>query len=312
MPPQPDSFAPFDPILAAADTDVSPWDGDTYVPDLDLFRQLLAIPISEGSSQQSGRMAKAMDAWIAQELRRAGFPEEAVCPRTRQPRMLPAEVAPVEAQLDELLALVDQSEQASGQRLQPVALRRAIMRLRGSLPGSADARVLGRFYVKQVDVLVSSWQRGPDVLVSTKTMFSSYLKNIPNRYEEAVGEATNLRNRHPMTAMGYAYLARNNIFDEGAFVALRDVLTRLRHPDGPFDATMLLIADWDTDAGTLTSIEEASDELGASRFFEDILNTVMRNTPVGMHQQVRLRRMEAPPPGGMPSPDDLVAADEPD
>lgn len=310
MPLLPDSFASFDPILAEADTTESPWDGDVYVADLDLFRRLLAIPVSEASSQASGRMAKAMDAWVAHELRRAGFPEEAVCPRQRQPRMLPAEVAPVERQLDEVLAVIEQTEQASGTRVTPPALRRAIMKLRNTLPGSADARVLGRFYVKQVDVLVSSWQRGPDVLISTKTMFSSYLKNIPNRYEEAVGEATNLRDRHPMAAMGYAYLARNNLYDEGAFAALRDVLTRLRAPDGPFDATMLLIADWDTATATLNTVEEASAELGPSRFFEDLLETVLRNTPVAMHQQVRLRRMEAPPPGGMPSPDDLVATDE--
>jgi len=81
--------------------------------------------------------------------------------------------------------------------------------------------------VKQVDVVVSTWQRGPEVLISGKTQFSSYQKNKNNRYEEAVGEATNLRDRHPMAACGYAFLVRTNVFEErGA----------LSFPTGPADS----------------------------------------------------------------------------
>jgi hypothetical protein len=178
------------------------------------------------------------------------------------------------------------------------------------LPGYADANVLGRFYVKQVDVLVSAWQRGPDVLVSSKTMLSAYLKNKNNRYEEAVGEATNLRDRYPMAAMGYAYLVRTNIYAEGgAYAFIRNLLVRLRKPDGAFDATMLLVADWDDQTRTLTSVEDPADELSASSFFADLLNAVMDNTPVDIHQELRLRK-QGEPEGGMPSTDDEVNADE--
>src|SRR5205807_6202820 len=130
-------------------------------------------------------------------------------------RMLASDVAPLERQIDEVLEQVAQLESASGERVTPRRFRSAIMRLAHELPGHASANVLGRFYVKQVDVLVSAWQRGPDVLVSTKTMLSSYLKNKNNRYEEAVGEATNLRERYPMAGMGYAYLVRSNVYAEG-------------------------------------------------------------------------------------------------
>lgn len=295
-----DSLSDLDPILAAADTDASPWCGDVYEPDRDLLRQLLAVPIQAGHAQQSGRIAKALDAWVAHELRRGGFPEDAVSPRRRQPRMMPGEFAPLEREIERLAKLV-RTEEAKGYTIHPRALVDGVLRLARLLPGQADAKVLGRFYVKQVDVLVSAWQRGPDVLVSTKTMLSSYLKNKNNRYEEAVGEATNLRDRYPMAAMGYAYLVRSNIYEEGgAYAFIRDLLVRLRKPDGAFDATMLLVADWDDATRTLSTAEDPADELSTGRFFADLLNAVLENTPVEQHKGVRLKRMGGEPPGGLP------------
>lgn len=305
----PDSLSELDPILAAADVDESPWRGDEYVPDRDLLRQLLAVPIQAGAAQRSGRLAKALDAWIAHQLRRGGFAEGAVSPRTRQPRMLPGDVAPVEQEIQRAIEII-QNEEAAGRRVEPRSLRNAVLRMPGLLPGSADADVLGRFYVKQVDVLVSAWQRGPDVLISSKSMLSSYLKNKNNRYEEAVGEATNFRERYPMTSMGYAYLVRSNIYDEGgAYAFIRNLLVRLRKPDGAFDATMLLVADWDDATRTLNSVADPAEELSASRFFADALNAVMDNTPVDVHQELRLRK-QGEPEGGLPPAEDVVAPDE--
>jgi hypothetical protein len=310
VPPTPkdDSLSDLDPLLAAADIEQSPWHGDEYEPNRDLLRELLAVPIHAGHAQQSGRIAKALDAWIAHELRRGGFPEDAVSPRKRRPRMLPGEVAPLEQQIDALVELV-QAEEAAG-RVVPRRVRETVMRLPRALPGYADANVLGRFYVKQVDVLVSAWQRGPDVLVSSKTMLSSYLKNKNNRYEEAVGEATNLRERYPMAGMGYAYLVRGNVYAEGgAYAFIRNLLVRLRKPDGAFDATMLLVADWDDETRTLNSVEDPAEELSASRFFADILNAVMNNTPVDIHQELRLRK-QGEPEGGMPPLEEIVVPEE--
>jgi hypothetical protein len=299
---------------------------------MDLARELLAIPIGQGMAeeQQTGRAAKALDAWIAHELRRAGFPRDAVWPRTRRPRVLAGDLANAEAliasaleRLDEFEARLAQfSKAATGHGVARKApslyrVRPAIARIGGAL-GSSATNVLGQFYVKQVDVVVSTWQRGPDVLVSTKTQFSSYLNNKNNRYEEAVGEATNLRARFPMAAMGFAFLVRSNVFDErGAFVYLRNQLARLRKPDGPLDATMLLVADWDQDLN-LSEIEDpvlaqapADDPepvLSAPRFFQDLLDAVMNNAPVDIHTELRLRK-QGEPEGGMP-PEDEGAADD--
>lgn len=285
----------------------SPWVNGRYVPDLDLLRELLSVPIRTGEKQESGRVAKAFDAWVAHELRRAGFPPDAVWPRTRRPRVLPEDAVPLEQGLAELASAMAEAE-AAGERVKPPKLRKAIRALEGRLPGASEAYILGDFYAKQIDVAISSWRRGPDVLVSTKTMFSSYRKNLKNRHEEAVGEVMSLRARHPMATMGYAYLVRRNVFEEeGAYAILYDILERLRRPGQAFDATLLLIADWDEDdeVPAVMSIDQPSDFLDASRFFEDVVESVMDRSPIKEHVEVR-RRREPEPAGGLPDEEDPV------
>lgn len=314
---KPDVLAAVDHILAAADTAASPWRKPDdardeaereYVPDYQVLHDLLAVPIQQGhaQTQQSGRVAKSLDAYVAHELRRAGFPEPAVFPRPYQPRVLTPEFREVELNVQAVLTELADFEAANGGRLKPSALRAAIARLARSMPGASDASILGRFYAKQVDVVVSDWRRGPDVLVSGKSQFSSYLNNKNNRYEEAIGEATNLRDRYPLAAMGYAYIVRDNVFDGGAFELLRDLLVRLRKPDGPFDATVLLVADWDDSTLALARVEDPAPTLGLPRFFEDLLDAVMTYTPVDVHREVRSRKRGAPPPGGFPPEEDAV------
>ena len=71
-----DVFSDFDALLRAADLTQSPWQAGSYIADLDMLRELLKLTL--GTKQQSGRIAKAVDAWIAHELRRAGFAPDAV------------------------------------------------------------------------------------------------------------------------------------------------------------------------------------------------------------------------------------------
>jgi hypothetical protein len=302
---------------------------------MDIARELLAVPIGQGmaGAQQTGRVAKALDAWIAHELRRGGFRPDEVWPRARRPRVLPGDLAEAERRVAEALFRLDEFEERLAEysdaakdhgldRSPPSTRRlRPAIRTVAEALGSPATNILGRFYVKQVDVVVSSWQRGPDVLVSTKTQFSSYLNNKNNRYEEAVGEATNLRDRYPMAAMGFVFLVRSNVFDEpGAFAYLRNQLARLRKPDGAFDATTLLVADWNEDL-TLNAIEDPvlaqaqtgdpEPILSAPRFFRDLLNATMNNSPVDVHTELRRRQQEGEPVGGMPAEDEAVTADEP-
>ena len=148
------------------------------------------------------------------------------------------------------------------------------------------------------------------MLVSGKTQLSSYLKNKNNRYEEAVGEGKNLRDRHPLASMGFAYLVRSNIYEEtGAFEYLRNQLARLRKPDGFFDATMLLVLDWDNKTKALNPIRDPTPSLTAPRFFSDLVNAVLEYTPVGVHQGIREMK-EGEPEGGAPPPDEGVPPEE--
>lgn len=315
---KPDVLAGLDLILAQGGVALPPWrtpPGATdesereYVPDYAMLRDLLAVPIEQGyaKSQQSGRVAKSLDAYIGYELRRAGFDPASVFPRARQPRVLAPEMAELERAIETVLGALADHESQTGARLKPAALRSAIVRLARAKPGGSEAKVLGRFYPKQVDALVlTDWLRGPDVLVSGKTQFSSYLNNRNNRYEEAIGEAHNLRDRYPLTAMGFAYIVRTNVFEGGAFELLRDLLARLRRPDGPFDATVLLVADWDTKSLQLASVEDPAPALSLPRFFGDLLNAVMTYTPVEVHQGIRALKL-GEPPGGFPPSEDQVA-----
>jgi hypothetical protein len=320
-----DVLSELDAVLREGDLSRNPWVGSDFVPDLDLARRLLEIPIKAGGAekQQSGRVAKSLDAWIAHELRRAGFPAGSVWPRPEQPRILPADLDPASdaiadaearlAEFEESLARYETDARRKGLKRKAPSLRRvrpAIRKVREELPGSGKATILGRFYVKQVDVVVSSWEHGPDVLVSGKTQLSSYLKNRNNRYEEAVGEGKNLRDRHPLASMGFAHLVRSNIYGEtGAFEYLRNQLARLRKPHGFFDATMLLVLDWDDDARVLRPIEDPTPTLTAPRFFADLVNAVLEYSPVGVHQDVREMK-EGEPAGGTPPPDQGLTAEE--
>jgi hypothetical protein len=295
MPAESDVFSAFDPLLRGRDLSESPWQGGTYISDLDLLRDLLAKTL--GTKQQSGRFAKALDAWIAHELRRAGFAADAVWPRTRQPRVVPSELADLEAAIDELAEALSNVGPAT-----PAAVRRTARKVIRQKLGPNEAYILGDFYAKQVDVVISSWRRGPELLVSTKTMLSSYGRNFKNRHEEAVGEVDTLRRRHPMAAMGFAFLVRSNIYEGGGdYAQLQNILTRLRRPGETFDATMLLVAEWDDEnpMDTIRPIDEPDPNLDAATFFTDLIRATTERTPVSEHAEVRVRR-EGEPKGGLP------------
>ena len=131
---------------------------------------------------------------------------------------------------------------------------------------------------------------------------------------ERIGWSANTRDsdrkQPPTRSARRQRLVRSNVYAEaGAYAFIRNLLVRLRKPDGAFDATMLLVADWDDETRTLNSVEDPAEELSASRFFADILNAVMNNTPVDIHQELRLRK-HGEPEGGMPPLDEEVVPEE--
>jgi hypothetical protein len=108
---------------------------------------------------------------------------------------------------------------------------------------------MGKNYLKQVDVIMTDWATGPELLISTKRMDSSYGKNAANRVEESYGDAKNLRLRHPLAALGFVFGLRSDILEKEPDTAewLIDLLGKLGREDDAYHATCLVMieyADW--------------------------------------------------------------------
>lgn len=277
-----DAFSDFDDLLAGQLL-TDPWEhaaGEVprYVPDYRLLGELLSIPILAAQVSESGRFAKAIDAWAAQELRRAGFGSDEVWPRSIRPRVLPRDIAVLLEKLPSRLAT------EVGARLP-------------SIPavGPVDARVLGRAYEKQVDVCIARWDRGPELLISTKAQVSSFGKNLPNRFEEAYGDAGNLRGRYPLTAVGFLFVQRATVLEQepDAFERTIDMMRKLRDAgDGNgYTGTGLLLVDWDNPPGSGTAArvreEEVPHDVAAPQFFLALIHQVLAAAPVAHHVAVR-------------------------
>ncbi|MGN6219726.1 MAG: hypothetical protein ACTHNQ_09490 [Microbacterium sp.] len=236
-------WALFDRIVerATAAGHTSPWtveDGVVaYRPDFETLRLLLGVPLHLGANSQSGVPALALDVWIGYELRRAGFDPDAVWPRESDPRIMPAALA----------ALLEATPARNGER---AALAERI-RISGSKSGlvAGKAKILGKNYQKQVDVVLSDWRTGPEVLISTKRMDSSFGKNAANRVEESYGDAKNLRLRHPLASLGFVFGLRTTIYEKESAKAawLIDLLGKLGHEDDAYDAVALVLMEYAQD-----------------------------------------------------------------
>lgn len=286
-------WAELDEIVAAASLS-SPWTGGAddrrYVPDIGLLERLMESPLRHNAPTQSGMPAKAIDVWVAHELRRAGFEADEVWPRAAVPRVLPREVgllrttSGLRAATEELFRRIDGDQ------------------VRGGV-ASADAKILGKTYEKQVDVVMAQWARGPEVLISTKRMDSSFGKNAFNRIEESYGDAKNLRGRHPMAATGFLFGIRSTGFtDEKASVLrLIDLLEKLAKEPDAYDATGLIVIDYPDapDDKGKRPIKIRHDltppALAPERFMQTMVEAVLDRTPIDYHIEARRRwGQEAP------------------
>jgi hypothetical protein len=287
----------FDEIVATAPLRAdNPWQASEgarrFEPDFATLARLLGVPLLLGAASQSGVPALAMDVWTAYELRRAGFDPDRVWPRASQPRVLPYDVS----------ALVD----SLPKELREQVRRRLERGQSGGIAG-ASANLLGKNYVKQVDVVISSWQTGPELMISSKRMDSSFGKNAANRVEESYGDAKNLSLRHPQAALGFLYGLRSTAFDEepGKARWLIDLLAKLGREDDAYDAVALLVPEWDDSAEPpaasdapglerLPSVRLRHDlvpaELTPGRFFAILIERVLENSPIDFHERARERR----------------------
>lgn len=206
-----------------------------FQPDYQTLQRLLGVPLYLRAETTTGVPALALDVWLAYELRRAGFSPDAVWPRATHPRILPAAVS----------ALLDALPKKQAEELRERLVKD------GSVRGvtQSSASILGKNYSKQVDVIMADWSTGPELLISTKRMDSSYGKNAPNRVEESYGDAKNLRLRHPLAALGFVFGLRNDVFDKEPLTAewLLDLLGKLGREDDAYHATCVILMEYGQD-----------------------------------------------------------------
>jgi hypothetical protein len=283
--------------LARADGYSNPWRQDVtegrlaYRPDYPTLERLLGVPLLLDAPSQSGVPALALDVWTAYELRRAGFEPDLVWPRPVPPRILPST----------LVALLRNATKEQ-RRVLDAMLRSG--KTHGGETG-ASANILGKNYVKQVDVVLSAWNTGPEIMISTKRMDSSFGNNAANRVEESYGDAKNLRSRHPQAALGFLYSLRSTALtpphrDTAEWII--DLLSKLGREDDAYDAVCLIIPDWPDDVAAVPDDEDDEDALTAAgvtpeaedtplplEVAETDLDRQLRALP-----QVRLRRDAVP------------------
>ncbi|GGM09583.1 hypothetical protein [Nakamurella endophytica] len=300
---------------------VNPWKAvgagsePVFEPDYKTLRQLLGVPLHLESTTRSGIPALAVDVWVAYELRRAGLDPDAVWPRAEAPRVIDRDV----------LKFV---------RSTPKKLQTELRsRLRTSTAGgvaTASANIMGKNYLKQVDVIMTSWQTGPELLISTKRMDSSFGKNAANRVEESYGDAKNLALRHPLAAIGFVYALRSTAYtqERTQFDWLIDLLTKLGREEDAYDACALIVPEWegagpigdgspeeapidpddveveDAEAEVVDDLDEqlaalppvqlrhdlVPAELNPGRFFGLMMALVLDNSTVAHHGEARWRR----------------------
>lgn len=235
-----DAWVLFDRIVdrAAPDGEHSnPWvigadDRLLYEPDYKTLELLLGVPLHLKTGTQSGVPALALDVWLSYELRRAGFNPDQVWPRPTNPRILPLPVAALLKWLPGTLR-----KEVTDRVNKETAISKVT---------SSSASILGKNYLKQVDVIMTDWATGPELLISTKRMDSSYGKNAPNRVEESYGDAKNLRLRHPLAALGFVFGLRSDILQKELRTAewLFDLLVKLGREDDAYHATCLILMEY--------------------------------------------------------------------
>jgi len=155
-----------------------------------------------------------------------------------------------------------------------------------------DAKFLGRAYEKQVDVSIARWDRGPELLISTKTQVSSFGKNLSNRFEEAYGDAGNLRGRYPLAAVGFLFVQRSTILrdEPDAYERTVDMMRKLRDiGDGNgYTATGLALVGWsEEDPEVRIELDQVPVDIRPEQFMAKMIERVLLASSVGHHVAVR-------------------------
>jgi len=125
---------------------------------------------------------------------------------------------------------------------------------------------------------------------------SAFGKNLPNRFEEAYGDAGNLRARYPLAAVGFFFVQRATVLrsEPEAFERTVDMMRKLRELPGHgvgngYTATGLVLVDWDEPfPGEVRIVSDAVPaDVAAPQFLATMVDAVLAVTPIQHHVKVR-------------------------
>jgi hypothetical protein len=113
---------------------------------------------------------------------------------------------------------------------------------------------------------MSSWETGPEILISTKRMDSSFGNNAFNRTEESYGDAKNLRLRHPSAAVGFLYSLRSTAWDKkprpgeaGIAERIVDLVSKLQREPDAYHACCVVVPEYAGPAPKDRDVGESED-----------------------------------------------------
>lgn len=137
---------------------------------------------------------------------------------------------------------------------------------------------------KEIDVCYMVEDTGPLLAISVNSQMSSIAKNAINRFEEYVGDATNLHTRYPLLVLGFLLVVpvSEETFDAGG--APKDTLLKINalleqatgrdangNP-GSYDASALMVVDFRSDVPVIHAAFPAADSpLRIQAFFDRLV-----------------------------------------
>lgn len=149
--------------------------------------------------------------------------------------------------------------------------------------GPKRIRLLGGYMPKEIDVCLTIPDSGPLLAISVKSQMSSIVKNTINRFEEYVGDATNLHTRFPMLVLGFMMLVpvHPETFAKGkptdglrriaALLERSNARRVVTEPSGSYEVSTLLLVDLGSIPPRLMpQFPEANSSLRVESFFDKL------------------------------------------
>jgi hypothetical protein len=151
--------------------------------------------------------------------------------------------------------------------------------------GRKRVRLLGGYMPKEIDVCLTVPDSGPLLAISVKSQMSSIVKNTINRFEEYVGDATNLHSRFPMLVLGFLMLIpvhketylggkpTDGLQRIAALLERSNARQNVSEPIGSYEVSALMLVDFDkTPPRLVRSFPSPGSLLRIDNFFDRLLD----------------------------------------